>query len=56
MYTGIKFEPVYSRRNYPETKKDKTIRELKYWVAVLATADIIYTILTVMVIYNGGLK
>lgn len=52
MYTGIEFEPIVSQKDRPPAKKDRTIRRLKYWVSVLAAADIIYTIFAALVIWN----
>lgn len=57
MHTGIEFEPIISRKDRQGwAGKDRLIRNLKYWVAVLATADIIYTIFAALVIWNEVLK
>lgn len=34
-------------------KKNRAISELRLWVAVLALADIIYTALMILVLFNG---
>lgn len=49
----IEYEPIYSRPDHPMEKQRKMIRRLKCWVAVLATADIIYTVFAALVIAKG---
>lgn len=50
MYTGIDFKPIMSQKGRPAARKDRVIKNLKCWVAILAAADVIYTILAVLVI------
>lgn len=56
MYSGIEFNPIISHKNHPAERKNRLIKKLKYWVAVLAAADIIYTIFAAMVIWNMAVK
>lgn len=56
MYTGIEFEPIISRKDHPGVSKDRLIKNLKYWVVVLATADVIHAIYVALVIWNEVLK
>lgn len=52
----VVFEPMGRVNLTPSQKKDRIIKNLKWWVAVFATADIIYTVLAVMIIWNGWLR
>ncbi len=45
--TGISLRP---------SKKDKAIKEWKYWAIVLGISNAIYTAMAVLVIYNGVIK
>lgn len=47
------FKIYFIDRNQISKNKNQTIRKLRYWVAVLALADIIYTVLMIMVLFNG---
>ena len=48
----IKFEPIGSRKLTSVQKRDARIQRLKYWIRVLAAADIIYTTLAIVMIYQ----
>lgn len=52
---GIKIEQVINPKNRPDAKKDRLIKNLKQWVAVLAVADIVYTIFAFAVLWNGAI-
>lgn len=47
----IKYFPVGRVKLTPIQKKDAAIKRLKYWVAVLAATDILYTIFVGIIIY-----
>lgn len=48
----IKYFPVGWVKLTPMQKKDATIKRLKYWVAVLAIADAMYTVLMAAMLYG----
>lgn len=48
----IKYMPIGRVYLSERQKRDITIRRLRRWVAVLAVADAIYTILAGMIIYG----
>lgn len=54
--SDLVFEPIGRLYLTPYQKKDKTIKNLRYWVVVLGAADIIYTILVALIIWNGWLR
>lgn len=49
----ISFEPLGRIYLTPAQKKDRSIKRLRCWVAVLAAADAIYTSLLILMICNG---
>lgn len=49
----IKFNPIGRVYLTPSQKKDRTIKNLTFWVFVLGAADIIYTSIAIMMLING---
>lgn len=47
-----KFRPVVRVYLSTDQKKGGTIKRLRYWVAVLAVADVLYTILVAAMLYG----
>lgn len=53
----VEIKIVPAKVVYTHLKKERdTIRRMRYWIAVLATADILYTALMIVVIYTKMVK
>lgn len=48
----IKFDPVGRTYMTRSQKRERYINRLKCWIAILAFADIIYTVLIISMIYE----
>lgn len=52
----VEFIPVGKVYLTPYQKKEKQIKRLRFWNAILATANVIYTIFAAAVIYMAVAK
>lgn len=52
----IEYLPVGKVHLTPSQKKDEIIKRLRYWVAVLAVADVLYTVFAGIVVYMAVVR
>lgn len=48
----IKFEPVGKAYLSTAQKRERYIKKLEYWVIVLGIADVLFTILTIVLLWE----